>query len=204
MPESEIRRYRFGPLERRGLIGSLRVTQVIPMAVSLAAAVVLLRALPGGAGVIVALGLVLAVAAFCFWPLNGRSAEEWLPIAAAHVWRRANGRRRQLSEAPTAGAHVDESGRPEPAVALPEAAVGLGMLSAPFPRETLWVVKEARAKSYTAVLAVRVTSFGLLDRSEQETRQAGWGAVLADLAREGTPVSRVQWLRRPLPAPRDR
>ena len=36
MPESEIRRYRFGPLERRGLIGSLRATQVIPMAVSLA------------------------------------------------------------------------------------------------------------------------------------------------------------------------
>ena len=80
-----------------------RVTQVIPMAVSLAAAVVLMRALPGGGGVIVALGLVLAVAAFCFWPLSGRSAEEWLPIAAAHIWRRANGRHRQLSEAPDGG-----------------------------------------------------------------------------------------------------
>ena len=94
MSETGIRRYRFGPLERRGLIGSLRATQVIPMAVSLAAAVVLMRTLPGGGGVVVALGLVLAVAAFCFWPLSGRSAEEWLPIAAAHVWRRANGRQR--------------------------------------------------------------------------------------------------------------
>jgi hypothetical protein len=203
MSETEIRRYRFGPLERRGLIGSLRATQVIPMAVSLAAAVVLMRTLPGGGGVVVALGLVLAVAASCFWPVNGRSAEEWLPIAAAHVWRRANGRQRQLSEAPTAGAHVNESGRPEPAVALPEAAVGLELLDAPFRGETVGVVKDARAKTYTAVLAVRVTSFGLLDRSEQETRQAGWGSVLASLAREGTPVSRVQWLERTVPADGD-
>src|ERR671923_2777741 len=192
MPESEIRRYRFGPLERRGLIGSLRATQVIPMALSLAVAVVLMRTLPGGAGVFAALGIVLAVAVICFWPLSGRSAEEWLPIAAAHVWRRANGRHRQLSEAPTAGAHLNESGRPEPAVALPEAAVGPALLAAPFRGETVGVVKDARAKSYTAVLAVRVTSFGLLDRSEQETRQAGWGAVLASLAREGTPVRPVQ------------
>src|ERR671937_1361121 len=101
MSETEIRRYRFGPLERRGLIGSLRVTQVIPMAVSLAAAVVLMRMLPGGGGVVVALGLVLAVAAFCFWPVSGRSAEEWLPIAAAHIWRRAKGSHRQISPAPT-------------------------------------------------------------------------------------------------------
>ena len=84
MSETEIRRYRFGPLERRGLIGSLRATQVIPMAASLAAAVVLMRTLPSGAGLFAALVLFLAVASFCFWPLNGRSAEEWLPIAAAH------------------------------------------------------------------------------------------------------------------------
>ena len=38
-----------------------------------------------------------------------------------------------------------------------------------------------------------------LDRVEQESRQAGWGGVLASLAREGSPVSRVQWLERTLP-----
>src|SRR6266536_3000834 len=105
MSEEQIRRYRFGPLERRGLIGSLRATQVIPMALSLAAAVVLMRTLPAGAGVFVALGLVL--------------------------------------------------------------------VAAPFRGETVGVVKDVHARTYTAILAVRVTSFGLLDRSEQETRQAG-------------------------------
>jgi hypothetical protein len=203
MSETEIRRYRFGPLERRGLIGSLRATQVIPMAVSLAVAVVLMRTLPGGAGVFAALGIVLAVAVICFWPLSGRSAEEWLPIAAAHVWRGANGRHKQFSAAPTAGAQTSDSGRPEPAVALPEAAAGLELLPAPFRGETVGVVKDARARTYTAILAVRVTSFGLLDRAEQEGRQAGWGAVLSSLPREGTPVSRVQWVERTVPADGD-
>ena len=203
MSETEIRRYRFGPLERRGLIGSLRATQVIPMAVSLAVAVVLMRTLPGGAGVFAALGIVLAVAVICFWPLSGRSAEEWLPIAAAHVWRGANGRHKQFSAAPTAGAQAGDSGRPEPAVALPEAAAGLELLPAPFRGETVGVVKDARARTYTAILAVRVTSFGLLDRAEQEGRQAGWGAVLSSLPREGTPVSRVQWVERTVPADGD-
>src|ERR1041385_8163079 len=124
MPESEIRRYRFGPLERRGLIGSLRATQVIPMAVSLAAAVVLMRTLPSGAGLFAALGLVLGVAAFCFWPVSGRSAEEWLPILVAHTRRRALGRHRRTSLAPAAGVRVGEAGRPEPAVDLPEAVHG--------------------------------------------------------------------------------
>src|SRR5690242_2620989 len=179
MPENEIRRYRFGPLERRGLIGPLRATQVIPMAASLASAVVLMRTLPSGAGLFAALGLVLAVGAFCFWPVSGRSAEEWLPIVVAHARRRALGRHTHVSSAPTAGVRSGESGRPEPVVDLPDAAEGLVLLAAPFRGETVGVVKDARAKTYTATLAVRVTSFGLLDRSEQEARQAGWGGVLS-------------------------
>ena len=61
------------------------------------------------------------------------------------------------------------------------------------------MLKDRRTRSYTAVLAVRVTSFGLLDRAEQESRQAGWGGVLAG-AREGSPVSRIQWVERTVPA----
>jgi hypothetical protein len=53
------------------------------------------------------------------------------------------------------------------------------------------------------VLAVKVTSFGLLDRGEQESRQGSWGGVLAGLAREGSPVSRIQWIERTVPADGD-
>jgi hypothetical protein len=203
MAQEESRRYRFGPLERRGLIGSLRPVQVFVIAGSLAGAVVLMRSLAGGAGVFAALALVLAAAGFCFWPISGRSAEEWLPVAGRYGRRRASGRHRYRSPAPTAGAHVGNAERPEPVVSLPESASGLELLAAPLRGETVGVVKDRRTRSYAAVLAVKVTSFGLLDRAEQESRQAGWGGVLASLAREGSPVTRVQWVERTVPADGD-
>ena len=87
--------------------------------------------------------------------------------------------------------------------ALPEGARDLELLAAPFNGNTVGVIKDGRAHTYTAVLAVKVTSFGLLDRAEQESRQAGWGSVLAALAREGSPVSRIQWVERTVPADGD-
>src|SRR5438067_3078440 len=203
MAHEESRRYRFGPLERRGLIGSLRPVQVFVVAASLAGAVVLMRSLSGGSGVFSGFLLVLVAAGFCFWPIAGRSAEEWLPIATRHGRRRATGQNRYRSGSPQSGARVGDGGRPEPAVALPEPAAGLELLAAPLRGETVGVIKDRRARSYTAALAVRVTSFGLLDRAEQEARQAGWGGVLASLAREGSPVTRVQWVERTVPADGD-
>src|SRR5918995_2809355 len=199
----DARRYRFGPLERRGLIGSLRPGQVFVIAGSLGAAVVLMRSITGGPGLLAALALTLSAAAFCFWPIAGRSAEEWLPVVGRYGKNRATGRHRYRSLAPVAGASIEGSGRPEPVIALPETAEGLELLAAPFRGEAVGVVKDPRVRSYTAVLAVKVTSFGLLARAEQESRQAGWGGVLVSLAREGSPVSRVQWIERTVPADGD-
>ncbi|MGH3001668.1 MAG: hypothetical protein ACRDM1_03200, partial [Gaiellaceae bacterium] len=122
MAEGELRRYRFGPLERRGLVGALRPVQVFMIAGSLAGAVILMRTLAAGAGVFAAVALVLAALAFCFWPIAGRSAEEWLPIAGRYGRRRANGKHRYRSFAPATGVAVNGSGRPEPVVSLPEPA----------------------------------------------------------------------------------
>ena len=198
----EVRRYRFGPLERRGLVGSLRPVQVFVIAGSLVGGVILMRALPGY-GFVAALALVLAALAFCFWPIAGRAAEEWLPVAGGFATRRARGRHRHFSTAPQAGVSVDGDGRVEAVVSLPAAAGGLELLAASLHGDAVGVVKDRRARTYTAVLAVKVTSFGLLDRAEQETRQASWGGVLASLAREGSPVSRIQWVERTVPADGD-
>ena len=199
----ELRRYRFGPLERRGLIGSLRPGQVFVIAGSLASAVVLMRSLSGGAGLVAAFALALTAAAFCFWPISGRSAEEWLPVAGRYGTRRATGRHRYRSVAPLTGVALDSAGRPKPAVSLPEPVEALELLGAPFRGEAVGVLKDRRARAFTAVLAVKVTSFGLLAQAEQESRQAGWGGVLASLAREGSPVTRVQWVERTVPADGD-
>ena len=60
----DVRRHRFGPLERRGLVGSLRPGQVVVLAASLTTGVLLLRLLPSGVGALAAIGLVLASLAF--------------------------------------------------------------------------------------------------------------------------------------------
>jgi hypothetical protein len=56
------------------------------------------------------------------------------------------------------------------------------------------VVHDVRGRTLTAVLSLRGQSFALLGPDDQDRRVAGWSAVLASLAREGSPVERVQWL----------
>ena len=191
----EARRYRFGPLERRGLVGSLRTAQAFVLAASLTTGVLLMRLLPG-TGFLAALGLVVAALLFCFWPIAGRAADEWLPIAGRFTTRRARGRNRHLSSSPQAG-------MPQTVASPPAAAIGLELLAAPLRGEAVGIVKDRRGRTYTAALAVKVSSFGLLDRTEQEARQAAWGGVLSSMAREGSPVSRIQWVERTVPADGD-
>src|SRR3954471_21823919 len=109
-----------------------------------------MRAAPTGLGIIVALVVVGLVAAACFWPVAGRSAEEWAPIAARHAWRRARGRHRHHSGAPTAGVRRAPDGHPRSIVSLPEAATGLDILAWQFNGEDVGVVRDRRARTYTA------------------------------------------------------
>ena len=129
MSTGEYQRYRFGPIERRGLIGSLRPAQVILIAASLTGSVILMRILSSGIGVVAALALTLLASIFCFWPINGRSVEAWLPIVGRHAARRALRRHVQRSPAPPSPdgpSLVDVSGpsptRPRARPSLPSVA----------------------------------------------------------------------------------
>lgn len=214
---AEAHRYRFGPLEKRGVVGGLRTGQVAIAGVTLAAVIVLLQVSRSALMVLAVLLLILAAAGVCFAPVAGRTVEEWAPVLLA--WALRGGRRGQRwrSHAPTRGrrARTRATGRngdgpdhdrdepPEEPVALPPQVGGLALLAAPLRGEDVGIVKDARAKTYTAVLAVRVRSFGLLDQTEQERRLAGWGSVLAGLSRESSPVRRLQWLERTVPSDGD-
>jgi type VII ESX secretion system EccE translocon-like protein len=50
------------------------------------------------------------------------------------------------------------------------------------------------------VLSVRPEAFALCDSGEQARRLAGWGAILAGVAREASPIRRMQWVERTAPA----
>src|SRR4051812_42423380 len=104
MPPTDLPRYRFGPLERRGIIGSLRKAQAALLGVGLVAGVVALRLAPNGINALLAGGALALTALVAFVPIQGRSLEEWTPVVARYLWRRATGRDAYRSPAPELGA----------------------------------------------------------------------------------------------------
>jgi hypothetical protein len=60
--------------------------------------------------------------------------------------------------------------------------------------QDMGVVHDRAARTLTAALSLRGRSFALLGPDEQDRRVGAWASVLASLAREGSPVHRVQWV----------
>ncbi len=204
---SERLTYRFGPVERRGLLGQLRVGQVVLVAVGAVAAIMALDRDPTAAGAFLGMLVFGISVAAAFAPVGRRSAEEWAPIALGFALRRARGRTRFRSTLPAAGMLAIERTGPwrrllRPADPAPPGAVkGVRILDATYRERTIGVLSEQRHRRLTAVLACRVLAFSLLDPEAQERRLARWGLILSGAA--GGPVRRIQWIERTVPAQGD-
>ena len=211
-------RYRFGPLERRGLIAGWRGGQIATVAAGLVVGVFALRAHPSVAGVVAALASASAGVAAAGWPIRGRTAEQWCPLAVRWAVTSFSGGHLRTAAGPRRGAPVgvDPGGDPVLSVgptpsgapggrwgARPGVFSGLRIVACPVTDDPgapeAGVVVDPRARTATAVLAVRGHSFALLGPSEQDARVAAWARVLAALAREGSTVHRVQWVESCLP-----
>jgi hypothetical protein len=147
-----------------------RAGQILTVAFGLVAGVLVLRAQPNVTGVAGALVILLLCAALATWPLSGRTGDQWLPVVVRWSARRAGPRGRR---------------RTDPLAGLQLLHVGWRDMGA---------VHDIRARTLTAALSLRGQSFALLGPDEQDRRVTGWSAVLAALAREGSPIRRVQWL----------
>jgi hypothetical protein len=188
-------RYRFGPLERRGVIAGLRGNQVATLGAGALAAAMLVR---GGtvAGVGLALAAATAAALAAFAPVGGRVVLDWAPVTAAFGARRGTGGHRFRSAATGRGTTF-RGGRP-PAADLPRELAGVELLAVPYDGvQEVGVLAEGGR--YAAVLSARGRSFALKDWTEQEQQLAAWAGVVAELGREGSPVVRLQWTERTVP-----
>jgi hypothetical protein len=197
--------YRFGPLERRGLLGPIRAGQAAVLAGAALFAVIVLDFAPTIAGAVVGLALLAFAAALTTLPLGGRTAEEWAPITAVYSAKRLGGGLRFGSSLPLVGWRALTGGTgaastpaldgdPQP----PPALAGVRIGSLPYRDRGVGILSERSGRRLTAVLACRVVSFTLLDPEAQERRLARWGLVLSGAA--GTAVRRIQWLERTVPA----
>ena len=197
--------YRFGPLERRGLLGPIRAGQAIVVATGLLLAIGILDQSPSATGALVATLAFGVAVALAVTPVARRTAEEWAPVVASFALRCALGRARFRSEVPTRGATASlRGGRAilnQPDAQPPPALRGVRIVEADYRRGSLGVLVSARGRRVVAVLACRVTAFALLDAEAQERRLAKWGLVLSSAA--GTAVRRIQWIERTVPAQGD-
>ncbi len=197
--------YRFGPLERRGVLGPIRAGQALVLALGMLSAVLVLDRAPTAAG---ALGATLAFAGsvlLAVAPLGSRTVEEWAPVAAAFIARRARGGTISRSPAPVLGVRASTGRRGlrigSSAPAPPATLRGARIVAASYRDRPVGVVSERRGRLLTAVLACRVVAFSLLDVEAQERRLGRWGLVLAGIS--SGPIRRIQWIERTAPAQGD-
>ncbi len=191
--------YRFGPLERRGLLGPLSARQAVPVAAGAVAAVIVLDHAPTPAGVIAALLLLVVAVAAATLPVAGDTPAGWVPVAGRWWLRRVRGQHRGLATTPRRGWRTGAAERPE--LELPPALRGVELLEIPHGDRLVGALSDGAGRWLTAVLACRVTSFELLDRETQEQRLAAWGGLLGATA--ATPIRRLQWIERTAPATGD-
>lgn len=194
------RRYRFGPLEQRGVVGPLRMGQVAVLGVAALLVLAALYTFRSWIGMGIAFGVLAAAGAAIYLPVEGGTPEEWAPVALRWLARRSDRGRGFRSASPGVGATVKADGEIAFTPSLPEELSGLRMLEVPYGPSHVGVLHDKKAGTYCAAIAVRAGSFGLLDSAEQERKLDAWGSVLASLARDGSPVRRLQWIERTLPA----
>jgi hypothetical protein len=172
-------RYRFGPRERAGALAGWRAGQIMTVAVGLVFGVLVLRWEPNAVGVAAAVGILVLYGALATVPVAGRTGDEWLPVVVCWGSRR-NGVRGGVR--PGVGGGAGRIG----------ALRGMRLLRAGW--QDMGVVHDRAGRTLTAALALRGGSFALLGADEQDRRVGAWASVLASLAREGSPVHRVQWV----------
>src|SRR5215472_2791521 len=91
-------RYRFGPLERRGLILGLGTGQVATLGGAGLLSIIELRLLPPFAAAALAVLILLSAAAVTFWPVAGRPLQAWQPLLVAYGLRQLRGGNLFVSE----------------------------------------------------------------------------------------------------------
>jgi hypothetical protein len=200
--------YRYGPLERGGFMLGLRIPQLLALVVGGLIALGSLNTQGFGGLLLAALTIALA-ALLVLVPVRGHTIEEWTPLTVRYLIGRFSGRARFRAQLAQVGhiVRVPDGGltpeTPEDPKSVPAELAGLELVEGELARyqgALMGVAVDRKAKTFTATLRCQGQAFALLGAEEREQRLADYGGVLAALARDDTPLRRVAWIERTLPA----
>src|SRR6266568_4701782 len=163
-------RYRFGPLERRGLIGTLRPGQLLVLGSTVLLTILLVETLRNGAGLALGALFLSCGGLASFVPFGGRTLNEWAPVVATFLSRKMRGRDHWRSGAAEAGTRFLGGEIP---VRPPDPIGRVELLAFPFRGVELGVLADRAAGTFTALIKARARSFVLLDPEDKAQRLAG-------------------------------
>src|SRR4051794_8728599 len=200
--------YRYGPLERGGVMLGLRVPQLVGFVVAGLIGLGFLNQ-ANLIGLLLAVATIGVAAGILLAPIRGHTIEEWTPLTLRFFVGRFSRKARFLAQLAQVGhvIRVPDGGlepeRAEEPKSVPAELAGLEFLEGELARyegALMGVVVDRKAKTFTAALRCQGQAFALLGAEERERRLADYGGVLAALARDDTPLRRVAWIERTLPA----
>jgi hypothetical protein len=183
-------RYRFEPLQTRGLVLGLGPGQVAVLTAAVLVAFGVISSGHGAPGTLAGVA-VLGLGAVLCRPVAGRPSLSWLGIGTAFLRRR-----RLVAEAPPAIS-------PGHAFRLPARVVLPGLLLYElYPsggQGPLGVLLDRRGGTAAALVRAKGGAFCLLDEGGKQRQLVSWGTVLESLATHRGSLSRLQWCQRSLP-----
>jgi hypothetical protein len=203
--------YRFAPHPSGGIILGLRASQLAGLIAGGLGTLGALRA-GGIASIGLALLVVAATAGTVLVPLRGQTLEQWAPTIVRFAIAGFSGATRFRSRRAQLGHLIDladgglDPKPPLPPQATPSELADVELFEVALVRydgARLGAVKDRRAGTFTATVRVSGRAFALLAPDEREQRLEEYGAVLAALARDDSPVRRISWIERTLPADAD-
>lgn len=202
-------RYRFGEVSHRGMLGAIRPGQLLVGVLGGGWGVAMVDVSPNTAGALAAVLGVVAATTTATLPVEGRTLEQWAPVAMRWTLRGLRERFSRARSAKSAGSRVSlptGSDRRRPNVIPPEPQPprelrGVRIVEIPYRGRTIGAIAERKGHRLTVVLVGRAPGFALADDEEQELRLAVWGDVLKASCRGA--VRRVQWIERTAPVQSD-
>ena len=199
--------YRFGPLEKRGLLGPIRAGQAVTLLAGAVAAVIAIDVAPSAGGALAGTVLFALTLSVGLVPVAGRTADQWLPVAlkfvSGEVSLRRGRKHRFISAVPGAGMRCRGERRTplDPPSHIPPPVGEVRIQELTYHGRAVGILSERRSRRLTVVLACRAAPYALLDPDAQERRLSRWGLVLS--ASADTAVRRLQWIERTRPGRAD-
>lgn len=177
-------RFRFGPRDTRGLLLGLRPAQLGLLIGGVG--ILVIGFATGGAAVLLALPIAVAAVVTAFARLGGYGADHYLLLLTRAAVMRLSGRDRQHVDVAALTSQPGRLGVPLDGVELRAVAIDGG--------GSIGVLHDHAYGTRVAVIAVAGGGLPLADADVQAQQVGGWGRVLTAIGRDGSPLTRVQWL----------